>query len=117
MIQIQVQVEFITTKEGGRMTPILTEYRPNFVFGFAGQLDKLKTEKYYRFDDSNWTDTIKSIDGKMYPENGSASPGECINAKVIFRDTDYIDEFLNKDESFLVREGGRVVATGKIMES
>ena len=116
MIMVQVDIEFLPTEKGGRRSPILAEYRPNFVFGYFGSLDDLQIENEFRFDDSNWTSLNKSMDGMIYPKNESISPGEKTISTVIFRNTDYINDFLRKGETFLVREGGRVVATGKIID-
>ena len=120
MIKIRSKLKFISTEDGGRRTPLFnvtneTPYRPNLVFGFLGSLSDLKRDGYYKFDDDNWSDSYKSIDGSIQPGVEQVLPGMTIEAKISIRDTNYIDNFLRENETFLVREGGRVIATGEVL--
>ena len=123
MIKIEAKVHFISTEDGGRQSPIqkvkpeenVRPYPPNFVFGYPHPMEKLKTNTGYKFS-NNIEGVTKSIDGTVLFKEDFAYPGTTHIVEINFRDTNYIDEFLKKDTFFLVREGSRVVATGKILE-
>lgn len=124
MIRLEVHFNMIPTEEGGRRSPIynsnllkeeISTYNPNLVFGYSGQLSDLKKGGSYQFA-NNIPGVTKSIDGKVFPNKEELFPGESTNAEIVIRDTNYIDEFLTKGMAFLVREGGRVIATGKILK-
>lgn len=87
---IEAEIYFLTTEEGGRKTPAYSGYRPQF---------------YY--DGHDW-DAIQDYDvTEVYP-------GQTVIARLTFLSPPFHLEKLYVGKGFLVREGQKTVAKGKI---
>ena len=90
---IEVQITFLSTEEGGRRTPARTGYRPQF---------------YY--DGKDW-DAIHT-----YPDNELVHPGQSVRAFLTFLSPEYHVGKLWPGKIFQCREGQRVVANGVVLK-
>jgi GTPases - translation elongation factors len=88
---IETEITFVPTEHGGRKTPALSGYRPQFYFG---SLD-------YDAD-------------QEYPDVESVMPGQTARAFLRFLSPDYVIEHVSSGMEFQVREGSRVVAHGRV---
>ena len=88
---IEAEITFVPTEEGGRKTPALSGYRPQFyVGGFDYDADQ------------------------EYPYVQSVAPGETARAYLRFSSPYYIVSEVFSGMEFQVREGSRVVARGRV---
>jgi elongation factor Tu len=90
---IEAEITARPTSEGGRKSPMFSNYRPNHDFGVEGMLNDALHE---------------------YPQNGSIAPGETGKANLWFLAPEYQVGRLFIDMEFTVQEGGRLVGKGKI---
>ena len=88
---IEAKITFLTTEEGGRKTPAYSGYRPQF---------------YY--DGHDW-DAIQNYVGVS-----EVYPGQTVTAQLSFLTPECQIGKLYPGKDFLVREGQRIVAHGKI---
>jgi translation elongation factor EF-Tu-like GTPase len=88
---VEAEITFVPTEEGGRKTPALSGYRPQFYFGgFDYDADQ------------------------EYPDVESVAPGQTARAYLRFLSPDYIVGQVFSGMEFQVREGARVVARGRV---
>jgi len=88
---IEAEIYFLSTAEGGRSTPAFTGYRPLF-----------------RYNEQDW------ISSHFYPDVEAAEPGETVRAYIGLLSP---DEHLGKIQygvEFIVREGNRTVGKGVV---
>lgn len=93
---IEVQITFLASDQGGRKTPARTGYRPQF-----------------SYDGQDW-DGIQT-----YPDREAVYAGETVTAYIAFLSPEHHRGKLYPGKEFQVREGSRVVAKGivtKILE-
>jgi elongation factor Tu len=88
--RIKTQVIVLTKEEGGRHSPFFTGYRPQF---------------YFRTTDI--TGTVKLPEGKQM-----VMPGDNVELEIELINTIAIEKGLR----FAIREGGRTVAAGAVVE-
>jgi translation elongation factor EF-Tu-like GTPase len=88
---VEAEITFVPTVEGGSKTAALSGYRPQFYFGgFDYDADQ------------------------EYPDVESVAPGQTARAYLRFLNPDYIAGQVFSGMEFQVREGARVVARGRI---
>jgi elongation factor Tu len=90
---MEVEMTFLRTEEGGRSTPAFSNYRPQF---------------YYAGNDYGATFT--------FLETESANPGQTVRACLCVSAPDFLFGKINEKAEFLVREGFRIVAKGKVLK-
>ena len=88
---IEAEICFISTEQGGRSNPVFSGYRPQF---------------YY--DENDW-DAIQE-----YPDVETVLPGQTVRALLRFIRPDMHVGRLHPGMEFQVREGSRVVARGRV---
>jgi translation elongation factor EF-Tu-like GTPase len=88
-------IQFRTTKEGGRSGPAKSGYRPQIKFAFT---------KYQTSGQQNFI-------GKDIVE-----PGDLVNAEIRLLSPHFFNFSLSEGMEFEVREGHKIVATGKILQ-
>ena len=88
---IEAEVSFVPTEQGGRSTPAFSGYRPQF---------------YY--DDHNWDADHE------YPDVEFVLPGETARALLRFLSPDAQVGRVHPGMEFQVREGARIVALGRV---
>ena len=89
----KVEVRFLTTEEGGRKNSVWSGYRPQF---------------YY--DRQDW-DAVHE-----YPDVQTVLPGDTIKVYLSFLSPEYHSGKLSVGQEFLIREGSRTVAKGRITQ-
>jgi len=93
---IEAEIRFVTTEEGGRRTPAKSGYRPHHDFGVDGiQFDAVHT----------------------FVDRERVFPGETVTAMLSFMGTgyqDYLAGRLHEGFEFTVQEGARIVGRGRI---
>jgi translation elongation factor EF-Tu-like GTPase len=89
----EVEMTFLRTEEGGRSTPAYSNYRPQF---------------YYAGNDYGATFTLI--------ETESANPGQTVRAYLCVSAPDFLFGRIEENAEFLVREGSRIVAKGRILK-
>lgn len=94
MVVVQARIRMLDTEEGGRYTPFITGYRPNFVFNAAhnrdGQITLLDREQMKPGEQGNVLIRILVHSRNPYPHPPAA------------------------DDLFLIREGGKILGEGII---
>ena len=90
---IEVEMTFLRTEEGGRQHPMFSGYQPQF---------------YYDGTDSSARHNY--IDVKV------VCPGQTVRAYLTFLSPDYHVGKISVGMEFLVREGARTIARGRILE-
>ena len=88
---IEAEITFVPTEQGGRKTPAFSGYRPQF---------------YY--DSHDWDAD------QEYPDVESVLPGQTVRALLRFLSPDAHVGRVQPDMPFEVREGARVVARGRV---
>lgn len=88
---IEAEITFVPTEQGGRKTPTCSGYRPQF---------------YYNGQD--W------VVDQEYPDVESVLPGQTVRALLRFLNPDAHVGRVQPGMNFEVREGARVVAHGQI---
>lgn len=88
---IEAEIYFLTTEEGGRKTPAYSGYRPQF------------------FYDGNHWDARQDYVGVS-----EVYPGQTATTELTFANPEYQIGKLYPGKEFLVREGQQVVARGKV---
>src|SRR5215831_12455092 len=90
---IEVEIYYLPPEHGGRKTPILSGYRPQF---------------YYRGHD--W-------DGQHeYPDSDQVLPGECVRAYIEFLSPAQHLGNVVEGMPFLLREGNHIVGYGTVLK-
>ena len=89
---IEVELHFVATVEGGRTKPAFSGYRPQF---------------YY--DGHDW-DAVHE-----YPDVSQVNPGETVRAFLAFLSPQEHVHKLSPGKRFQIREGTRVVAEGQVL--
>lgn len=90
---LEAEIQFLATAEGGRATPCRSGYRPNHNFGIPGILNDAQHEYLGR----EWV-----------------APGETVMARLWFLAPEYQEGRLHEGFSFTVQEGGKIVGYGRI---
>ena len=88
---VEAEITFIPTAEGGRKTPVYSDYRPQF---------------YYEGRD--W-DAVHE-----YPDVDTVLPGQTVRALLRFLSPDVLIDRIHLGMEFQIREGARVVGHGRI---
>jgi elongation factor Tu len=88
---IEAEIAFVPTEQGGRKTPAFSGYRPQF---------------YY--------DGLDSDADQEYPDVESVAPGQTVRALLRFFSPDRQVGRVFVGMEFQVREGTRVVAHGRV---
>ena len=88
---IEAEIAFVPTEQGGRKTPAFSGYRPQF---------------YY--DSHDWDAD------QEYPDVESVLPGQTVRALLRFASPDAHVGRVQPGMEFEVREGARVVARGRV---
>jgi translation elongation factor EF-Tu-like GTPase len=91
-IDIEAEIYFFTTEEGGRMNPVLSGYRPQF-----------------HYDGYDW-DAIQNYVGVVEP----VQLGQTVTAHLYFLSPQYHVGKLYPGKEFLIREGSKVVGRGRV---
>ena len=90
---LEAQISFLTTEEGGRIGPAQSGYRPDHNFGLPGTLNAAAHE---------------------YIGQALASPGETVRAKVWLAIPELQASRLFEGFRFTVQEGNHIVGNGII---
>ena len=88
---VEAEITFLTTEEGGRKSFILSGYRPQFFYGGEDHV------------------AIQEFLGKE-----RVYPGESVTVHVYLLHPELLYRSMNQGDSFSLREGMRVVAKGRI---
>ena len=88
---IEAEITFVPTEEGGRSSPVFSGYRPQFFY-----------------DGHDWDAD------QEYPDVESVLPGQTVRALLRFISPDSHIGRLHPGTEFQVREGSRVVARGRV---
>jgi translation elongation factor EF-Tu-like GTPase len=88
---VEAEITFVPTAEGGRKTPAYSDYRPQF---------------YYEGQD--W-DAVHE-----YPDVDSVLPGQTVRALLRFLSREAHVDRVHPDMAFQIREGARVVGRGRV---
>jgi translation elongation factor EF-Tu-like GTPase len=89
---VQVELRFLTTEEGGRKTLVYSNYRPQFFY--AGH--------HY-------------VVNHKFPKEGVA-PGETTEAELTFLSPELLQGHIHVGAIFEIYEGAKKVAEGKILQ-
>jgi len=89
---VEAEIYFLTTEEGGRHTSVVSGYRPQF---------------YY--DGHDW-DAIQNYPDEQEP----VQPGDTVTAYLSFLSPHYLVGSLFVGKEFLLREGARTVGRGHV---
>ena len=90
---IEAEISFLPTEQGGRRSPAQSGYRPNHNFGLPGTLNDAAHE---------------------YIGCECAAPGQIVKAHMWFLVPEYQRGRLYQGLSFTVQEGSRIVGNGVI---
>ena len=90
---IEAEVRFLTTEQGGKRTACRTGYFPNHNFGIAGILNDAR---------------------HSFPDVGEVRPGDTVRTQMTFIDPKAQKGRLYEGFEFTVQEGGRIVGHGRI---
>jgi elongation factor Tu len=88
---VEVDVYFLPTDDGGKSSPVFSGYRPQFYFAYE-----------------HWAAEFR------FPDSSSVEPGQRARAEVRFAAPSYLVGRLGLASPFLVREGARIVAYGAV---
>src|SRR6266496_4891449 len=88
---IEVEITYLTTEEGGRRKPAFPEYRPQFFY-----------------DGRDW-DAVHT-----YPDVELVMPGQTVRAYLSFLSPECHVGRLSPGKEFLIREGQRTVGKGHV---
>lgn len=88
---IEAEIYFLTTEEGGRSTPAFTGYRPQF-----------------HYNEQDWDAS------HIYPDVEVVNPGETVRAYLGFLSPQEHFGKVSVGMEFLVREGARTVGKGVV---
>lgn len=91
---IEAEIYFLTTEEGGRHTPVKSGYRPDHDFG-AGMLNAAVHE---------------------YIGCELVAPGQTVRANIGFANPEFQNDRLYAGFKFKIQEGGRLVGHGIIIK-
>ena len=89
------ELQYRTTEEGGRKTPVFTGYRPQVKFAFS----EMQTSGIQTFIDKE-----------------TVYPGDKVIAEIIVLSTSFFEGSVEVGTSFEFREGSRVIGNGVIIE-
>ena len=89
---VEAEINFLTPEEGGRRTPVLSGYRPQF------------------YCDGQDFVVVMDFFGVAEP----VYPGQNATAYLTFISPEYLVKILYPGKEFLIREGERVVARGRV---
>jgi elongation factor Tu len=92
---IEAEISFLATEQGGRSLPAMSGYRPNHDFGLNGMLNDAAHE---------------------YIGRESVAPGEAARANVWFLVPQYQEGRLYPGFKFTVQEGSRIVGSGVVVK-
>jgi translation elongation factor EF-Tu-like GTPase len=89
---VEAEITFLTTEEGGRKTPAFSGYRPQFYID--GQ-DFVVVHEFF--------DVVEPV-----------YPGQTVKAYLSFTYPEYLVKVLHPGKEFLIREGQRVIGRGRV---
>lgn len=89
---IEAEITFLTTEEGGKKQPVFSGYRPQF---FVEGQDFVVVHEFF--------DVVEPV-----------YPGQTAMAYLSFTYPEYLIKVLHVGKEFLIREGQKVVARGKV---
>ena len=94
---VRARIDFLSTAEGGRASPVWNDYRPNHNFG--------------------------EPDGRVFcmgffrlPSSRAVSPGESAEVKILFHSLPEMLDQIVPGRRWRVQEGSRLVAHGTVLE-
>ena len=90
---IEAEITFVTTEAGGRKTPAFSGYRPQF-----------------------YCDGYDYDAEQTYPDVAQVNPGDTVRAFLRFAAPDLLENKIVEGKVFLIREGSRTVAFGKVTQ-
>ena len=90
---VEAEMTFRHTEDGGRETPVKSGYRPQF---------------FFQGEDHDAVHPYVDVE--------SVSPGETVKAHLHFLHPELLQNRLRSGDSFEIREGNRVVALGRITQ-
>ncbi len=88
---IEAVMTFLRTEEGGRKSPVFSGYRPQF---------------HYQHDEGDASHTYVGVE--------QVNPGDTVTAQLKFYRPQNHDGKIAVGMEFLIREGNRTVATGRV---
>jgi translation elongation factor EF-Tu-like GTPase len=88
---VEAEISFVSTEQGGRQTPFSSGYRPQFHYG-----------------EEIWDAEHE------YPDDDRVFPGETVRVLLRFARPEAHVHQIHKDMEFLIQEGARVVGRGRI---
>jgi len=88
---IEAEVYFLNTDEGGWSTPAFSHYRPQFFY-----------------DGTDWVASLN------FPDVEQSNPGDTVRVHIGFMSPEEHFGKIGLGTEFLIREGDRTVATGKV---
>lgn len=94
---IRASISFLSTAEGGRKVGFLSGYKPNHNFGLPGGME------FY-------------IGEITFESKQMIHPGETCDAIVRFIPSTGLREKLHPGKTWLIQEGPKLVATGKVLK-
>jgi len=86
-------LSFLTTEEGGRHTPVFSDYRPQIMFAFS----EMQTSGFQTF-----------IDRKI------VYPGDTVEAEIRILGVEHFEGQLKENMQFDFREASKIIGTGQI---
>jgi translation elongation factor EF-Tu-like GTPase len=89
---LEAEITFLTTEEGGRKTPAFSGYRAQF---YVDGQDFVVVHEFF--------DVVEPV-----------YPGQTVKAYLAFTYPEYLVKVLHPGKEFLIREGQRVVARGRV---
>jgi translation elongation factor EF-Tu-like GTPase len=90
---IEAEVRFLSTEEGGKTIPCRSGYRPNHDFGIEGALNDAHHD---------------------FPDGAEVRPGDTARSLMSFLDPEAQRGRLYEGFTFTVQEGRRVIGQGRI---
>lgn len=90
---IEAEISFVLTEQGGRKLPAFSGYRPNHNFGIPGTLNDAVHE---------------------YINSEAVAPGQTVKANMWFLTPEFQHGRLYKGFTFTVQEGSRIVGKGVV---
>ncbi len=117
-LRYNVIISLFPTQAGGRKSGIIEEYTPNVLFGFDMEnLEELWNGSNYQYNTPD-TEQIKNSGVRFKGLKVSTYPGGITMGEMYMTKgaQEYITENkLQKNTSFLIREGSRIIGSGVII--
>ena len=91
---IEAEIRFLTTEEGGRRTAVRSDYRPDHAMGQSGILNGAR---------------------HIFVTSDEVAPGETVRSQMTFIAPEYQYGRLFVGMEFTVQEGSKIVGRGRIL--